>query len=244
MNLTPHQLEELVVRVVGEILTKSASPRASNSTVPATSVPASKPTTTPVENDKPADNAVALQEKVITGDLLRERLNGKKQVRIPAKAVLTPSARDFLRASNIVCVRGETSAKPETAAGRWLVIVSSSSNAIEAAVTAQRDTAAHWEQKVSGTAEEAAKLAVGAVCRGEATGVVVISKAPEVVACLSNRNDKIRAAVVGCVKTVDAARRKIGANVIAIHPGTKGSFELRNMLKAFAASLPVPPAGW
>lgn len=240
--MTSQQLEELVVRVVGEILTKAPSSRASGPAANGTAATSSKPVTAPVE--KPADAAVAIQEQVITGDLLRERLNGKKQVRIPAKAVLTPSARDFLRTSNIVCVRGEASATAATVAGRWLVIVSSSSNAIDAAVAGQRGTAANWEQKVSGTAEEAAKVAVGAVCRGEADGVVVISKAPEVVACLSNRNEKIRAAVVGCVKTVEAARRKIGANVIAIHPGTKGSFELRNMLKSFAVSRPVPPAGW
>ena len=250
MDLTPQQLEELVVRVVGEILTSSAGASASEApgqpgkfVASYDAAPAAKQVAIAAP-EKPADIAVMIEQSVITGDLLRERINGKKQVHIASRAVLTPSARDFLRNSNIVCVRGEQVAKAAVVSGRWLVIISSSSPAIDGAINAQRDSTETWEQKISGTAEEAAKLAVGAICRGEATGVVVISKAPEVVACLSNRNEQIRAAVVGCVRTVEAAQRKIGANVIAIHPGTKGSFELRNMFKAFAASIPGPPAGW
>lgn len=241
MNLTPQQLEEIVVRVVGEFLTSAGTSRPDEKkVVQATAAPV---TAAPVA--KPVDTALVLEQTVITADILQDRVKqGTKRIRIAPRAVLTPSARDYLRHANIVCVRDEPAAKSATAAGRWVVLVSSAAAAVSPAVEALRESGVTWEQKVTGTAEEAAKQAVGILCRGEATGVVVVSKAPEVVACLANRNDQIRAAVTGCVRTVDAAKRKIGANLIAIHPGTKGSFELRNMLKTFAESLPVAPAGW
>lgn len=242
MNLTPQQLEEIVVRVVGEFLTSAETSRPVEKAVVAAVKPASTPVAAPAE--KPADAALWIDQSIITAEVLKERVKAAKRIRIAPRAILTPSARDFLRSSNIVCVREEAAAKSSTSTGRWLVIVSSAAAPVTGALDALRESGVTWEQKISGTAEEASKLAVGALCRGEATGVMVISKAPEVVACLANRNDRIRAAVVGCVRTVEAARRKIGANLLAVHPGSKGSFELRSMFQAFAASVPVPPAGW
>src|SRR5436190_1028057 len=57
----------------------------------------------PVSEDRAE---LALGDKLVTLAALEGRLAGVKQVIVQAKAVLTPSARDLLRAKKITVVRG------------------------------------------------------------------------------------------------------------------------------------------
>jgi hypothetical protein len=189
-----------------------------------------------------------MTEAVITGELLEQRLNGNSQrtIRIGPKAVLTPSARDFLKQRNIEWTRLEKNAAPATNSGIWKAIVASSTPALASALDEIGKTAGtRWERELSGDATEAATAAVSALCRGEAVGVAVFAGNAAAVACRANRNAKVRAAVVWSVRCVEAAKRQIGSNLIAVDPAGKSYFELRNLVRAFAADGPPRvPAGW
>lgn len=235
MNLNPQLIDEIVARVVEQLRTPAAPPR------PAPAAASNSPAaTSPLVVNK---SVVRLSQHIITAEILETQARGVPQIHIAPRAILTPSARDYLRQMRMECVR-DSAATAHSSGPGWLLLISSPSASAAAALTPLQTAGGRWEQRVSGTAEEAARQATAALCRGEVTGVAVLSKAPEVVACLANRQERVRAAVVGCVPTVEAACRKIGANLIAIHPGKKGSFELRHMLQAFATAAPVAPPGW
>ena len=52
---------------------------------------------------------VAIDDAVITGELLESKVKSQKRVRVRSGAVLTPSAKDVLRVRNIELVRGTAS---------------------------------------------------------------------------------------------------------------------------------------
>jgi hypothetical protein len=162
---------------------------------------------------------------------LAEAVNGSSQVRIGTKAILTPSARDFVKQRGIKIIREAASAKPESL--RWQVIVTSSNSRITAAVEILPQLGVSIDLKLSGLPAEAAAQATSALCRGEATQVVVFTDQPEFVACLANRNDQIRAAVGTDVAAVERVRGSMHANLVAIDPGTRSAHELKALLKAF-----------
>ena len=55
---------------------------------------------------------IRIDDPVITGQVLEERLKGEKQVEISPQAKLTPSAMDYLRANEVEMVRREAGAAP------------------------------------------------------------------------------------------------------------------------------------
>lgn len=55
---------------------------------------------------------IRIDDPVITGQVLEERLKGEKQVEISPQAKLTPSAMDYLRANEVEVVRREAGAAP------------------------------------------------------------------------------------------------------------------------------------
>ena len=193
--------------------------------------------------------AVSLTEAVITADLLQSRLNGAQRVRVGLRAILTPSARDLLRARNVELIReaggstaGGATGKP---AVRWQALVSRTRTQAEAVIENLQATGVAWELHLTGLPHEAARQAASALCRGEAAGVVVFAEHADVVACLANRNPAVRAASVATAQHTTGVRQHLGANLLAINPVGRSFFELRTMLNAFtAAGAPQPPAHW
>lgn len=191
-----------------------------------------------------ANGPLVLDDAVVTAETLEQRLNGHAQLTIGRRTILTPSARDVLRARGIDWSR-RTGSKPAdsgTGAGTWLAIISRTTPAVEQLIA---ESAAVWRSELSGTAEEAAGRAIAAACRGEAAGVVVFSDRPEAAACRANRNPGIRAAAVLDAAGVAAAVRNMGANVLCFDPEGRSYFDLRNILRAFTATGPPRvPGGW
>ena len=76
---------------------------------------------------------LVLDEAVVTAETLEQRLNGHARLTIGRRTVLTPSARDVLRAKGIEWSRGTGSnpAGSRTDAGTWLAIISRTTPAIE-----------------------------------------------------------------------------------------------------------------
>ena len=78
-----------------------------------------------------------------------------------------------------------------------------------------------------------ASLAISAICRGEAGGVVILARQHFRAACRANRHDKVRAVPVTSPADVQTAREQLRLNCIAIDPTNRSYFELKNTLTAF-----------
>lgn len=182
-----------------------------------------------------ASVVVTLSERIITGDLLAEKATGATQIIIPVKAILTPTAHDFLKTSRAQVVRGNGAAvvksgEVKSSTWKWITVTST-----PAVARLSDELGAGWSREVLGCPDDAASLAISAICRGEASGVVIVSKQHFRAACRANRNEKVRAVPVSSPAEVKAAREQLRLNVIAIDPTSRSYFELKNILGAFTA---------
>ena len=188
-------------------------------------------------------SAVSFSDRVITGDLLSENVNGPGVIQIASKAILTPSARDWLRGRKVEVVRGETKTQAATSA-RWLAVVHSGSESVLSVL----DDAARSVSLKTETVESAAAAARRATLdlrSGNAHGVVAFSTVADTVACLANREACSRAAAVGNVSGARRVQNSMGCNLFVIDASGLSFFELRNILKSvFAGGAPKVPAGW
>ena len=203
----------------------------------------SEPESKTAAESKPQNgSAVSFSDRVITGDLLSDNVNGHGVIQIAPKAILTPSARDWLRNRKVEVVRGETKTQTASSA-RWLAVVHSGSEAVSSALD-DADRAVSLKTESVETAAEAARRAVLDLRSGEAHGVVAFSNEAEAVACLANREACARAAAVRTVADVRRVQNSMGCNLFAVDASGLGFFELRNLLKSAVSGIPAAPDGW
>ena len=81
------------------------------------------------------DASVVLTEKVITADLLSAKVKGQTSVGIAAGAILTPTAKDYIRQNQISVHRPSTVAVSTRQGTKWRAIVLTPSSAVENALT-------------------------------------------------------------------------------------------------------------
>lgn len=212
--MTQQVLIEQIVREVMRRLTPNAS-----------SAPASSET----NNRQTAE----LADSIITADVLAEKAAGRKKVIVRARAIVTPSARDWLRHNNVELIRGATAttASAEMTSDQ-LVITHSASQTIDRVLEdAGRQSSGGWNRNNVVSAGDAAKKAIGELRRESSRVIVVLTSEPEVVACLANRNEKVKAAVVADAAAVARVKSGLCGNVFVIDPARRSFFELRNMLR-------------
>lgn len=230
--------ERLVDQIVSGVLERlQGRSDAMRADTPQPQTPASQP-----KEHAPPTHDVVLNDRVITADLLERSVNGHRRIQIAAKAVLTPSAREFLRKSDVEWSRLDGQAAGSAGTGQWKAIVLEAAPVVTGAV--EDMTRSGWQRELVGSVREAVEQAVGAICRGEAAGVVAFSEQADAIICRANRNPTVRGAVVMDVKHLDAVRQSVGANLIGIRPQGRSYFELRNLLRAFGDRAPQAPAGW
>ena len=163
-----------------------------------------------------ASNEVRISERVITGELLR-RLAVGAVVQISPKALLTPSARDAVASLKLQVVR-ESAAGPTTAGRQtsWLVLSAQPGTALDLALPGWKTAGGRVELRRTATPAETAEQAIGALCRGEAQGVLVLSPEPEWIACLANRNDRVRGASVATAAALSRLSAGLKFNLLAV----------------------------
>lgn len=218
MNLSVPEIEQIVLLVMEQLQTPEPASRAErNATI----------------SKSRSVEGVALTAPVITQELLESMANGSTSIRIGPRAILTPSARDFLRAHSIKCVREEKPASVKNTT-RWQAIITKMTPAVAAALDDMSDSSVRWDRHLLSLVTEASQQAISAICRGEAKAVVVFTDQPEFVACFANRNDQVRAAVVTTAQAIADLRQRLNPNVLAINPVNKSAFELRKIMQAFS----------
>ncbi len=235
---------DLIDRIVAGVLEQLQAPATSTaSAAPATvAAPAIRPSA--------ANGALSIPDAVITAGLLETRGILSGPVVFAAKAILTPSAVDFLSSRKIAWSKANNS-QPDAAAtstGRvnWLALVSRSTPAVESALDAiARQPGIHWQRELVGCHRESARRAVAALCRGECDAAIAVTGKPESVVCRANRNALVRAAAVDSVDRVKRARQTLGANLFAIDPAEQSMFVLRGLLREIVAGgKPAVPSDW
>lgn len=231
MTFTTQDIDQIVAQVMAQLQPAPA----------AVSYPKKEAPATP-KAERPAESAeLAFEDAVITGDLLEAKLTNQKRIRVRPGAVLTPTAKDVLRVKKLELVRGTATAGTSQKA-KWLAISSRVASSVPSVIEQLKED--RWEHRLSGTGTEATRQAVSAVCTAEAAGVVVLTGEPEVATCLANRNPRIRAATAHSVEAVQRIKKSLQPNLLAVDPAGRSFFELRNLLRAFSASVPSVPAGW
>ncbi len=181
----------------------------------------------------------AVTDRVVTAELLASRLNGQKwaKVAICPKAVITPSAFDYLRTHKIVWHRNtaEAAPNPNKPMTRWkALIVTATPSVLQAVEHAESQTfGKQWSHELLGSADEAVTSATSAINRGEVSGITVFADHAELIACRANRSERVNAAVVSDVQLIPALKQYMNLNLMVVRPSGRSFFELRNLLKEF-----------
>jgi len=189
--------------------------------------------TAPVSAATNNGHEVVLAESVITADVLAEKSAGRKNIVVGPRAIVTPSARDWLRHNKVELIYGATAttASAEMKSSK-LVITHSVSQTIDRVLEdAGRQSNGGWNRKSVESAGDAAQKVIGELRRESSRVIVVLTSEPEVVACLANRNEKVKAAVVADAAVVARVKSGLDGNVFVVDPTGRSFFELRNMLR-------------
>lgn len=230
MTATNDLIEQIVANVLAELQPPPPvrAPVASSSPLP-----------TP---PKVITSIVEIESPVVTADLLAARVQSGQAVRISPRSILTPSARDWLAQRKITWTRNSgAKSSPSHASARWQLVIAS----VTPAVATLRNSLAGWKTDLLGTPQEAAEAANRAISTGEADGVLGLCRAAEVVACIANRNPKVRAAVLHTIGELGELATHLNPNVLVINPQGKSFIELRNLTRAVGAlSTPGNSSPW
>lgn len=177
---------------------------------------------------RPADATVVIADRVVTEAVLVERLHDTTtKVQFGNKAVLTPTARDYLRTYGIHWDRGEST--DGTYGAGILAVIVSQAPIVKRIVSEQMPGA---RVELLGCADDAARLAAAEIARGGRESALVFARQSHRVACLANRQSAVRAAAVRDVADVNAVRSQLRTNVWCLDPTGRGSFDLRNLIRA------------
>ena len=199
--------------VAAAVAAPAAAPAVASVPVP---VPVVAPSVVAPRAPLAASHEVRISERVITGELLR-RLAVGAVVQISPKALLTPSARDAVASLKLQVVR-ESAAGPTTAGRQtsWLVLSAQPGTPLDSALPGWKTAGGRVELRRTATPAETAEQAIGALCRGEAQGVLVLSPEPEWIACLANRNDRVRGASVATAAALSRLSAGLKFNLLAV----------------------------
>ena len=179
-----------------------------------------------------------LTERLVTLATLENRLSGVRSLVLPRGAVLTPSARDQLRAQGVGVSFTTSAPRSVTTLTLGIAELASRANGFNvsdfvSALVADRIVI----QRVASTglASVVAELADHAGRGGRAT--LLLTDRPEAAACLANRQRGVRA-VAGCdVVTLRRAIDDVAANLLAIDPAPAPA-AFRRLIREYCAGWP------
>ncbi|MSR58856.1 MAG: hypothetical protein EXS05_14595 [Planctomycetaceae bacterium] len=208
-------IDEIVRRVLSQLGTGSLPAREALPTIPS---PAA------------ASGVVMIETPIVTQGVIEQSIGAATRVRVLPRAIVTPSARDFIRQRGIEIIRESAPDHPPGQV-RGIVFVTAAPPQVAAAIESLRADGIYCEKQLLGTAAEAAGEATSALCRGETAVVAIVTGEPELAACLANRNARIRATPLSSLPALAAIRATFNPNLFAINPAGKSQFELRQLLK-------------
>lgn len=221
MNVDTTTIDRIVANVLGQL--------------GAPGIGATVPASPPAKADKQHAAAKATQrisDRVITADTL-DAVPCDAAVSVPEKAIITPAARDVAKERNIHLVRDVVG---DSGTGTSLTPRSSTFSAYiirhtETLTKVLEDQLPNSRRELLGCPDDAAKLAISDICRGDAAMVLIFAEQAHRAACLANRNEKVKAVIVRDIGDVKHVLKQLRANVWCVDPDGLSYFELRNLLR-------------
>lgn len=185
----------------------------------------------------PSLRELTLASRVVTLAEVKGKLEGIKQLVVPAKAVITPAVRDLLRQKRIdigYALPGKAAAKP-----RLSLVVGAAGTKYDAAGALR--AAAREGVTIERLARTGLAQVVGELCdaasKGGKLGLVLTSETAAVV-CIANRRPGVRAAAAASVAATPRVVRSVGANLLAVDPAGRTMFEMQRIISQFVAGAP------
>lgn len=175
-----------------------------------------------------------LPDRVVTLELLRDRLSGITQVQVAQGALVTPAVRDELNKRQVKLIRGgqPPAASRPTAPGLLVGIAAASQERTAWLDNAAADVGSIQAIGGSGLVEVIHNLTQAVVAQ-RMRGVLLTGLTAAAV-CLANRRPGVRAALGHSVGAVTEAVRSIGANLLVLDPTAHSVFQLRRMMRELA----------
>jgi hypothetical protein len=182
---------------------------------------------------------VTIPETVVTAEILETIASGST-VSVGPKAIVTPAGWDTVKARRLKIQRG-ANRESGRIAGQSVETAPASGNGLPPLLIVVRSTpnvdqlwtdlSGRWNRELLGCPDDAARLAISAICRGETLTVVILAEQVHRAACLSNRNDNVKGAAVTGPGDIKAVRKQLRANVWCVDPGQRSYFELKNIFR-------------
>jgi hypothetical protein len=208
----------LVDRIVQGVLQQMQSP----------AKPAAPVATAP----SPEAPGLRLAQAIITAEVIEAQVpKGTSQLVVTPKAILTPAALDVVRARKLKILREAAGKSVVGTPTRRLAVVVKSSPVLDRLLT---DRSLGWTRELLGCPDDAAKLAIGAICRGDADAVAIFATQHYRAACFANRHERVKAVAVATVDELQKAAAQMRVNVVSIDPTSRSDFEIRRILDAVA----------
>lgn len=173
-----------------------------------------------------------LTDRTITMGHIAGRLDGVKELLVPAGTVVTPSVRDELRKRQIVLRTANTQAADTAIRAALVLGVAGSLDRAGAAVAAVQAEGGAAERTDHDCVLEVVRQVTQAIAAQSRIGVVLTDR-PAAALCLANRHKGIRAAWGVNAAAVRDAASLIGANLLVVDPAQHGVHELRAMIREF-----------
>lgn len=174
-------------------------------------------------------DALVLNDRVLTGDILAARIGSADQIQVAPNTVLTPTAKDYIRQRNIEVTR-QALIGPGPSPITLSAVVVDSTPALDRLIQ---------DESIETTAidcpDAAAEAAAAAVSNREADNALLFAAWTHRCAMVANRNPSARAAVASEAAEIASIRKTMKANIWCIDPVDRGYFELRNIVRGVAS---------
>lgn len=239
-----HLVEEVLRRIRTEAAAAPASSQHPAAAAPASSRhPAPKSPAAPVQPAGGAAAGASIGERVVTLELVARLPAGTRQVTVPARAVVTPSARDFARDKGIAIVHASAASAGTPAGSARPFVVAHADCVGDVAARAAaivRSVPGAWQIPPSGLADVLQAIATHASRDG--ARAVLLTGRPTAAVILANRHPSVRGVSGRDAAAVNAAAAETAANLLIVHPRDFIGGGLERLCAGFAAreTGPVP----
>ena len=182
---------------------------------------------------------LGISDRVVTAAVLEKlALPHGVTLLVSPKAVITPSAHDVLKQRKIRWTRTKSAAAvftATTAPVRWQLLVSAVTPTVRTLLDHISRSLSGWRRQLVGTSNEVIEIAGRAVSTADVDRVLILAQAAELVACETNRNAKVRAAVISSTEQLRSVETQMSPNVWVLNPQLRSYMELRQIVQACAA---------
>lgn len=248
MNVTPDQINQIVQRVLQQLQQREATAHARVGNAQPQSGLDAKPVAQPLEpkrvtagvgsaDQQPSPPARRrLDQKVITEEVLSRESRGARHLEFANRAVLTPTALDYLRQHKLTWSRAASgSPGPSPASARMrrtAILLHTSNRTVERLANELARNRSDCEVELTNDRQSAISGAVSRICRGDNQRIIVLTADEYQLASELNRHARIHAATVGCRRTALRALSQMPVNAFCIAADQHNYFELKNLFKA------------